>query len=114
MSVLVFLFADLTPASAVSGSLGAYAAGCALLYLTCDADLKDFDPRPALARTTNPVWQAAVNAGRDLDWAAASGQHYVGEFVRDVRSFARLSLRESALTAAALYALLTITPGATR
>jgi hypothetical protein len=97
-------------AEMVSLAVALYAAASVPYFLLVDADLKDFDPRPALARTTNPVWQTAVNAGNDLNWATASGQHYVREFVTDVRSFARLSLRDSAFTATALLALLVPAP----
>lgn len=108
MSVLVFLFADLTPVSAVFGAVGAYAAGCSLLYLTCDADLADFDPRPVVRRL--------VDAGRvdGLLVRVANARFDVGEFVTDARSFARLSLRDAAITATALLALLTINPGDAR
>lgn len=108
MSVLVFLFADLTPASAVSGSVGAYATCCALLYLTYDAEVADFDPRPAVRRSAEsgrlvPVWQVAVHAGHDVNFAIGSGQRAAARF-----------LRNAAITAAALLALLTITPGDAR
>ncbi|MEH0586161.1 hypothetical protein QA942_19570 [Streptomyces sp. B21-106] len=96
MSVLVFLFADLTPVAAVFGAVGAYAAGCSLLYLTCDADLADFDPRPVVRRV--------VDAGR-LDGLLV----HVANARFDVRELAaetRLSLRDHAFTATALLALL--------
>lgn len=98
----------------VSLAVALYASVSVPYFLLVDADLADFDPRPALARTTNPVWQTAVNAGHDLNWALASGQHYAREFVTDVRSFARLSLRDTAFTATALLAFLTINPGDAR
>lgn len=101
MPVLTFLFADLTPTGAVLLAVSGWAAGAALLYATCDADF-------------TPLWQRAVHVGHDLNWAYASGRHYVGEFARDARTYAALSLRETAFTAAALLALLTINPGATR
>jgi hypothetical protein len=108
MDVLSFLFADLTPVSAVFGSIGAYAAGCSLLYLTCDADLADFDPRPVVRRV--------VDAGRmdGLLLHVANAKFDVREMAADTRAYVLLSLREIAFTAAALLALLTINPGATR
>jgi hypothetical protein len=101
-------------AEMVSLAVALYAAASVPYFLLVDADRADFDPRPTLARTANPVWQTAVNAGKDLNWAAASGQHYAREFTRDVRSFARLSLRDYAFTATALLAFLTINPGDAR
>jgi len=98
----------------VSLAVALYASVSVPYFLLVDADLADFDPRPALARTTHPVWQAAVNAGNDLNWAIASGQHYAREFVTDVRSYTRLSLRDTAFTATALLAFLTINPGDAR
>lgn len=104
----MFLFADLTPVAAVFGAVGAYAAGCSLLYLTCDADLTDFDPRPVVRRV--------VDAGRldGLLVRVANVRFDVREAVAEARLYAALSLRDSAFTATALLALLMITPGATR
>jgi hypothetical protein len=99
MSVLVFLFADLTPTSAVLLAVSLFAAWSVPYFLLVDAE----------------CWpQFAVHTWHDANWAYASGQHYVGEFARDARTYAAISLREAALTAAALLALLTINPGATR
>lgn len=99
MPVLVFLFADLTPTSAVLLAVSLYAAASVFYFLLVDVE----------------CWpQFAVHAWHDANWAVASGRHYVREFVTDVRSFARLSLRDTALTATALLAFLTINPGATR
>jgi hypothetical protein len=108
----------------VSLAAGLYAAVSSPYFLLVDAEVWAW-PRPLVGAVGRvhcslksgrlaPVWQPVVHAGRDLDWAFASGQHYVGEFTRDVRSFARLSLREHALTVAALLLLLTITPGDAR
>lgn len=83
-------------------------------FVFVDADLKDFDPRPALARSQSPLWQRAVFVGHDLNRAFATGEHHAREFATNTRSFARLSLRDTALTATALLALLTITPGDAR
>lgn len=104
MNVLVFLFADLTPVSAVFGAVGAYAAGCSLLYLTCDADLADFDPRPAVRRV--------VDAGRldGLLVRVANARFDVRELAAEARLYAALSLRDAAFTASALLALLVPAP----
>jgi hypothetical protein len=56
----------------VSLAVGCWASGCALLYLTYDAD---FDPRPALRRLL--ACQGVVHARHDLDWVAASVWHEV-------------------------------------
>lgn len=92
-----------------AGSVGLSAIsliGLALAFV--DADLADFDLRPAVRR--------AVESGR-LDWlliGIAAARFDARELAADARAFARLSLREAALTVAALYALLTITPGDAR
>lgn len=72
-------------------SLGAsvYAAWAAFCFLFVDATRADF-PR---------LWQAAVHARHDMARAAAAGQ--------------RLA-RDAAITAAALYMLLTINPESAR
>jgi hypothetical protein len=100
VSVLVFLFADLTPVSAVFGAVGAYAAGCSLLYLACDVDLADFDPRPVVRRV--------VDAGRldGLLVRVANARFDVRELAAETRLYTRLSLRDHAFTATALLALL--------
>jgi hypothetical protein len=77
--LLVDLFADLTPASAVCLSVSAFAAVSVPYYLTVDADLADFDPRPAVRRVVesgrlDPVWQVAVYAGHNLNRAIATSQ----------------------------------------
>ena len=70
-------------------------------FVFVDAHRSDF-PR---------LWQAAVDARHDVDWAAASAVHLAGWFLLDVR----LTVRSAALAAAALLALLLPAPeGATR
>jgi hypothetical protein len=101
-------------ASMVCLATSVYAGLSAPYFVFVDADLADFDPRPALARSQSPLWQAAVHAGHDLNRAIASGEHHAREFATNAGSFARLSLRDAALTATALLALLTITPGDAR
>lgn len=73
----------------------------ALSMAFVDADAAHFDPRPAVAR--------AVAAGRfdPVLIRAANARFNVREFVVDARAFVVLSLRENALTAAALLMLLT-------
>lgn len=111
-------------AQMTSLAVALYAAGSAPYFLLVDAEYFAW-PRPLSAACDRvhgsmksgrlaPVWQPVVYAGHDLNWAYASGRHYVGEFARDARTYAALSLRETAFTAAALLALLTINPGATR
>ena len=95
-------------AQMVSLAVGLYAAASAPYFLLVDADLADFDPRPAVRR--------AVESGR-LDWLLieiAAARFDAREMAADVRQFARLSLREAALTVAALYALLFPTSEVTR
>lgn len=88
--------------------VGSHAAFSVPYFLTVDADLTDFDPRPAVSRL--------VESGRlDAVLISAAGVKYdAREFAADARLFALLSLREYALTVAALLALLTITPGDAR
>lgn len=103
-------------AQVASLSVGLYAAVSAPYFLLVEADYLAW-PRPVTAavdRVKPVLRQPTVHAGHDLNWALASGQHYAREFATDVRSYARLSLRDTAFTAAALYALLTITPGDAR
>lgn len=70
-------------------------------FLFVDADLADFDPRPAVSRT--------VESGR-VDALLVA----VGPALYAVRQAARLSLRDAAVSAAALLALLLPAPEATR
>lgn len=99
-----------SPAEWVSaGSAGLSAVSLIVLVMAfVDADAAYFDPRPAVVR--------AVAAGRFdplLIWVA-NAWFDVREMAADARAFLVLSLRENALTAAALLALLTITPGDAR
>jgi hypothetical protein len=99
-----------SPAEWVSaGSAGLSAVsliGLAMAFV--DADAAYFDPRPAVAR--------AVAAGcfDPLLIRVANVRFDVREMAADARAFVVLSLREACLTAAALLALLTITPGDAR
>lgn len=84
---------------AVSG----YAAFSSPYFLLVDADLADFDPRPALARSESPLWQGAVHAGHDLNRAIATCERV-----------AKAAVKDAALSVAALLALLLPAPEATR
>jgi hypothetical protein len=92
----------------VSFGIGAHAALSVPYFLTVDADLADFDPRPAMSR--------ALESGR-LDLVlitVANAKYAVREAASEARQLAALNLRDAAITAAALLALLTITPGDAR
>lgn len=99
-------------AQMTSLAVALYAACSAPYFLLVDAECFAW-PRPltaAVDRVKPVLQQAAVHAGHDLNWAYASGEHYAREFVTDVRSYARLSLRDTAFTATALLALLVPAP----
>lgn len=110
MTVFVFFFADLSAPAAVLFSVGAMATIAVPVQLA-DAHRSDF-PR---------LWQAAVDARHDVDWAAASALHFAGDAAKDVRlglrlaaSTGRCSLRDAAISLAALLALLFPASEATR
>ncbi|MEU9670334.1 hypothetical protein AB0E25_33130 [Streptomyces bobili] len=92
-----------TPAEWVSaGSAGLSAVsliGLAMAFV--DADAEYFDPRPAVVR--------AVAAGRfdPLLIRVANARFDVREMAAETRAFLALSLRENAVTVAALLMLLT-------
>lgn len=100
MTVLVFFFADLSAPAAVFLAVGATATVSIPALLLADAHRSDF-PR---------VWQAAVDARHAFDRALMSGLRWADAVVVD----AQLAVRDVALSAAALLALLTITPGDAR
>lgn len=88
--------------------ISGWAAGSALLYLICDADPSDFDPRPAVRRL--------AESGR-VDWLltlVANVRFDVRELAVDAWQFCRLTLRDAALSLAALLALFSTTPEALR
>lgn len=91
-------------AEMTSLAVALYASVSVPFFLLVDADLADFDPRPAVFRQ--------VESGRfdALLVAVANVKYDAREFVVDARSFARLSLRDSAFTATALLALLVPAP----
>jgi hypothetical protein len=108
MEILVFFFADLTVPAAICLGLAGWASCASVLYLTHDAALVDFDPRPAVSRAVRS--EAVYPLLRE--WATA--RYDARELVASAALCARLSLRDAAFTAAALLALLTITPGDAR
>lgn len=88
--------------------VGAHGALSVPYFLTVDADLVDFDPRPAVARV--------LESGR-LDVAlivVANARYDVREFVTGARQLAAFSLRDAAISLAALLALLFPVAGGTR
>ncbi|MEH0657675.1 hypothetical protein QA860_08010 [Streptomyces stelliscabiei] len=87
-------------ASVLSLGIAVHASFSVPYFLLVEASRSDF-PR---------LWQAAVHARHDVDRALAS----VLLLVADGVTYARLALRDAAFTAAALLALLTITPGDAR
>ena len=95
-------------------AVGLYGSALVVYFLLVDADRADLDPRPVVRRAAGVLHQGVVDAGHSLNWAAASGQHYACEFAADARVYARLSLREAALTGAALLMLLRQNPETTR
>lgn len=92
MELLVFFFADLTVPAAICLGVGAAGVVSVPALLLADAHREDF-PR---------LWQAAVDARHAFDRAVAS----LLLWVADAAQYARLTVRETALTAAALLALL--------
>lgn len=90
-------------AEAASIALALSGATAALFFLIVDADLADFDPRPAARRVLAAAHQGAVHAGHDLNRLLATVQRLVAP-----------ALREAALTAAAFLALLLPANGVTR
>ncbi|MGW2692417.1 hypothetical protein ACWC3Y_11205 [Streptomyces sp. NPDC001296] len=66
-----------TPAdwtAALFFAVGVFGAYSTLFHLLVDADLADFDPRPAARRAVDAVHQGVVHAGHDLNRAIATGQ----------------------------------------
>lgn len=90
--------------------VGAHGTLSVPYFLTVDADLADFDPRPAVRRCIGsvrvaleagpltPAWEAAITAGHDLNWS-----------LRHVRTALRPT-REACRDLAALLILLTTSP----
>jgi hypothetical protein len=99
-------------AQMVSLSVGLYAAASVPCFLLVDAECWAW-PRPltaAVAAARPVVWSAVRSEAvypllREFD----NARHASREMAAEARLYASLSLREAALTAAALFALLTIT-----
>lgn len=102
MPLLTFLFADLTPVSAVSLSVALYAAASALYFLLVDAEVWAW-PRPLVA---------AVDRARPVLWDASRSE-FAYPLLREwdnARHSSRTFLRDAAITAAALLMLLRQNP----
>lgn len=102
MPLLTFLFADLTPVSAVSLSVALYAAVSAPYFLLVDAEYFAW-PRPLVA---------AVDRARPVLWDVSRSE-FVYPLLREwvnARHAARTFLRDAAITAAALLMLLRQNP----
>jgi hypothetical protein len=97
----------------VSLAVSVYAAVSAPYFLLVVADRADFRPQ-ALASLPLPRLLLDTDAGARLTVTVFNAKADAREMAADARLFARLSLREAALTVAALYAFLTITPGDAR
>jgi hypothetical protein len=95
-------------AQMLSLATSAYAGVSVFYFLLVDADLADFDPRPAVRR----AHQVAVYAGHDLNRAYASVEHAARPLLAAAVHALRTLPRDAGLTLAALY-VLTI-PGSTR
>ncbi|TVZ96457.1 hypothetical protein [Streptomyces sp. BK340] len=78
-------------AAFLSLGISGWAFCASLLYLLHDADVADFDPRPAV----RAVHQVAVHVGHDLNRVIATSQRLT-----------RQARRDAAVTAAALLLLL--------
>ncbi len=94
----------------LSLAVGVWSSGCSLVYLTYDADLTDFDPRPAVRRLL--ARQGVVHARNDLNWVAASVWHETRPVVGYVGAVARIAAANGRLTAAnaAVALLLLVAP----
>jgi len=86
------LFADVTPLAAVFLGVGMAGVVSIPALLFADAHRSDF-PR---------LWQAAVHARHDVDRVLVAGLRWADAVLLD----ARLTVREAAVTVAALLALL--------
>lgn len=101
-------------AAYLSLAVGIASAASVPFQLTVDADLADFDPRPAARRAAPVVHQALVFAGHDLNRAIGSTRHELDPLVHYARHHA-YRLRETGRDLAALLILLATRPnGATR
>lgn len=99
-------------AQMVSLSVGLYAAVSAPYFLLVEAEVWAW-PRPMTA-AVDRVRPVVRRVGDRLLVTVANARFDAREMAADARAFVVLSLRENALTAAALLMLLTITPGDAR
>jgi hypothetical protein len=86
-------------AEMVALAFGIWGTGSVFYFLAVDADLADFDPRPAARRALAALHQGAVHAGHDLNRA---------------RAHAERAAVHAAITTAAAVALLLPAHGGTR
>ena len=91
-------------AEALSFAAGVYAALSVPYFLLVDAELSDFDPRPAARRAVesgrlDPLLVAVANSKHDAHAAGVRALHVP---------------RDLAVSATALLMLLTVSPGGTR
>jgi hypothetical protein len=101
-------------AEALSLAAGAYAALSVPYFLLVDAELADFDPRPAARRALESGrLDRLVHAYHDVNWALASAWHIADEAAEYARHAARDAVRrghhaprDAAISAAALLMLL--------
>jgi hypothetical protein len=96
----------------LSLGIGVDAALSVPYFLLVDAEVWAW-PRPLVGVVDRARPSARVAADRVLV-VVSNARFDAREMAADARLFARLSLREAALTGAALLALLTINPGDTR
>lgn len=94
-------------AAMASAATSAYAACSIPYFLLVDAELRDFDPRPLVRRAL------VTDTGARLVVAVFNAKTNVREAVADTRLLVFLSLRDAAISLAALLMLLTA-PEATR
>lgn len=93
-------------------AFGIYAACSAPYFLLVEAEVWLW-PRPLVA-AVDAARPAVQRAADRVLVAVANARFDVREMAAEARLYAALSLRETAVSAAALLALLTINPGATR
>lgn len=95
-------------AAMVCMAASGYGSFSVFYFLLVDAKRSDFDPRPSVRRI--------VESGRLDPLLIAAGPALADcrDAVADARTFARLTLRDAALSVAALLTLLTPSPEVTR
>lgn len=99
----------------VSFGIGTHAAMSVPYFLTVDVDPGYFDPRPALSRLLESGrLDVSLIAVANAKWDVRETASEARTFVADARQLAALNLRDAAITAAALLALLFPVAGGTR